>query len=234
MNALCNDIGVDTMDVGGALAIAMEAGLIPWGDGAQAIVAVEEIGKGTVHGKMFGNGCAHTGQKLGVTRVPQVKGQCLAGYDPRVLKGTGVTYATSPMGADHTCGNALPSPANPDYNPSASSGQAPVSQFLQRYFAAIDTLGICLFAALPALDIPDLQKHMIEAAGAVLNEFLGHDYLMNLGEMVLKQERRFNLNAGKCSGDDRLPEFFSREKLMPSGNTFDITEIELDSVFESR
>lgn len=149
MNGICNDIGVDTMDVGGAVAVAMEAGKLSWGDGKGALALINEIAQGTQNGIMIGNGCLHTGETLGVARIPCVKGQCLSGYDPRVLKGTGVTYATSPMGADHTCGNALPSPANPDYNPSASENQAPVSQFLQRYFAAIDTLGICLFAALP-------------------------------------------------------------------------------------
>jgi aldehyde:ferredoxin oxidoreductase len=230
MNARCNDIGVDTMDVGGALAVAMEAGRLPWGDGPKALALVEEIAKGTNDGKMIGNGCRYTGELLGITRIPQVKGQCLAGYDPRVLKGTGVTYATSPMGADHTCGNALPSPANPDYNPSASSGQAPVSLFLQRYFAAIDTLGVCLFASLPALDIPDLQQHLIDCTGAVLDETLGADYLMQLGAMVLNEERKFNLAAGHQAGDDRLPSFFTREALAPGGNTFDVSEEELDSL----
>ena len=167
MNAVCNDAGVDTMDVGGAIAVAMEAGMIPWGDGKKALALVEEIARGTETGRMIGNGCRFTGEKLGVERIPVVKGQCLSGYDPRVLKGTGVTYATSTQGADHTCGNALPSPANPGYDPSAASGQAPVSQFLQRYFAAIDTLGVCLFAALPPLDIPELQKHLIDCVGAV-------------------------------------------------------------------
>jgi aldehyde:ferredoxin oxidoreductase len=230
MNAACNDAGVDTMDVGGALAVAMEAGLIPWGDGKKALEMVEAIAKGTDIGKMIGNGCKFTGEKLGVKRIPHVKGQCLSGYDPRVLKGTGVTYATSTMGADHTCGNALPSPANPDYNPSAGTGQAPVSQFLQRYVAAIDTLGLCLFAALPPLDMPELQKHLIDCVGAVLDESLGEEYFMRLGDMVLKEERKFNTAAGFSEKDDRLPAFFSVETLTQGGSTFDVSEEEMDSV----
>jgi aldehyde:ferredoxin oxidoreductase len=230
LNAVCNDAGVDTMDVGGALAVAMEAGLIPWGDGKKALEMVAAIAKGTETGKMIGNGCKFTGEKLGVQRIPHVKGQCLSGYDPRVLKGTGVTYATSPMGADHTCGNALPSPANPDYNPSAATGQAPVSQFLQRYFAAIDTLGLCLFASIPPLDMPELQKHLIDCVGAVLDESLGEEYLMRLGDMVLKEERKFNTAAGFCRKDDRLPAFFSEERLAADGDTFDVSEEELDDV----
>lgn len=230
MNGVCNDVGVDTMDVGGALAVAMEAGKLSWGDGAGALKMVTEIAKGSETGRMIGNGCKHTGEALGVIRIPHVKGQCLAGYDPRVLKGTGVTYATATMGADHTCGNALPSPANPDYNPSAGENQGPVSQFLQRYFAAIDTLGLCLFASLPLLDIPELQKHLIECAGLVMDESLGEDYLMQLGEMVLKEERKFNASAGIGKDMDRLPDFFIQEPLPPSGNVFDVPETEQDGV----
>lgn len=233
MNAACNDAGVDTMDVGGALAVAMEAGVIPWGDGIKALEMVEVIARGTEIGKMIGNGCKFTGEKLGVNRIPHVKGQCLSGYDPRVLKGTGVTYATSTMGADHTCGNALPSPANPDYNPSSADGQAAVSQFLQRYFAAIDTLGLCLFASIPPLDMPELQKHLIDCVGAVLDESLGEEYFMRLGDMVLKEERKFNTAVGFCRKDDRLPAFFSKEPLSPGGGRFDVSEEELDGVYPS-
>lgn len=230
MNAVCNDFGLDTMDVGGAIAVAMEAGILPWGDGPKALHMVFEIVEGTNMGRMIGNGCKFTGEQLGIARIPHVKGQCLSGYDPRVLKGTGVTYATSPMGADHTCGNALPSPANPGYKPSAATGQAPVSQFLQRYFAAIDTLGLCLFAALPPLDMPELQQHLIDCVGAVLDESLEDQYFMRLGGMVIDEERKFNLAAGFSRQDDRLPPFFQEETLAPGENRFDVSDDELDSV----
>jgi aldehyde:ferredoxin oxidoreductase len=229
MNRLCNDLGLDTMDVGAAIAVAMEAGILPWGDGKAAYNLIEETGKGTDREMMIGDGCQATGLKLGVKRIPTVKGQSLSGYDPRVLKGTGVTYSTSPMGADHTCGNALPSPTNPDYNPAASTGQAPVSAFLQWYCAAIDSLGICLFAALPLLDIPDLMKHLIACATAVTGQTPDENYLMNLGVSVLTTEKRFNTAAGFTNKDDRLPEFFGKEPLYPSGLVFDVSEEEIDS-----
>ncbi|MHB8109824.1 MAG: aldehyde ferredoxin oxidoreductase family protein [Syntrophorhabdaceae bacterium] len=229
INRLCNDLGLDTMDIGAAVAVAMEAGLLAWGDAKAAYALIEEAGKGTDRGMMIGNGCLNTGLKLGVKRIPQVKGQSLAAYDPRVLKGTGVTYSTSPMGADHTCGLALPSPTNPDYNPTASTGQAPVSAFLQCYFAAIDSLGICLFAALPPLDMPDLMKHLIDCAISVTGEGANDTYLMKLGTSVLKCEKKFNEEAGFTTKDDRLPEFFLTETLPPSGLIFDVPEAEIDS-----
>jgi aldehyde:ferredoxin oxidoreductase len=136
------------------------------------------------------------------------------------------------MGADHTCGNALPSPANPDYNPTASTGQGPVSGFLQWYFAAVDTLGICLFASLPLLDIPDLQKDLIACAIAVTGQAYDENYLMNLGISVLKAEKKFNDAAGFTRKDDRLPEFFMKEQLPPSGLVFDVPETEIDSALQ--
>jgi len=229
INRLCNDLGLDTMDVGAAMAVAMEAGLLPWGDGKAAYALLEGIEQGTGKSLLIANGCSATGHKLGVKRIPSVKGQSLAAYDPRVLKGTGVTYATSPMGADHTCGNALPSPANPDYNPATSAGQAPVSAFLQTYYAATDSLGLCLFAAVPLLDMPDRMKDLIACAAAVTGETPDENYLMNLGTSVLKTEKRFNELAGFTAKDDRLPAFFTKEPLAPSGLVYDVSEAELDT-----
>ncbi|MCX7857199.1 MAG: aldehyde ferredoxin oxidoreductase [Deltaproteobacteria bacterium] len=231
LNRLCNDLGLDTIEVGAALACAMEGGLINWGDAKAAYALIEAIRESSENGKMIGNGCVITGKTLGVKRIPHVKGQSLAAYDPRVLKGTGVTYATSPMGADHTCGNALPSPKNPQYNPLSREGQGPVSSYLQRYFAAIDSLGLCLFASLPVLDIPELQKVLIECVSAITGIPLGEDYLMQLGSYVLKMERKFNEMAGFTKNDDRLPEFFSKEALPGLNTVFDVSEEELDAVF---
>jgi len=230
LNRACNDLGLDTMDVGGAVAVAMEAGKIPWGDGDAALSLLNSIYEGQEDGKMIGNGAHFTGKTLGVKRIPTVKKQCISGYDPRVLKGTGVTYATSTMGADHTCGNALPSPANPDYDPASSTGQAPVSKYLQTYFAAIDSLGLCLFASLPILDIPELKQFVINCASAVLGEPLDDDYVEQLGEIVNQTERKFNVAVGFTEEDDRLPEFFTRESLADNDAVFDVSEQELDSV----
>ncbi len=230
MNGVCNDVGVDTMDVGAAIAVCMEAGVIPWGDGAAALKLVEEIASGSDNGRMIGNGCKFAGEKLKVKRIPHVKGQSLAGYDPRILKGTGVTYATSPMGADHTCGNALPSPAMPEYNPSSPKGQGDISKFLQTYIAAVDSLGLCLFASLPTLEIPELQKEIAGCVSGLLGVSIEPDYLMQLGQSVLQTETSFNAEAGFTKLDDRLPEFFLEEKLTPSGNTFDVSDEDLDAV----
>jgi aldehyde:ferredoxin oxidoreductase len=230
INRACNDVGVDTMDIGGALAVAMEAGLLPWGDGKAALALVEEIGAWTDKGLMIGNGCKFTGDKLGVKRIPTVKGQCLSGYDPRILKGTGVTFATSPMGADHTAGIVLPGEADPDYVPVAPTGQGPKSQLMQTYMAAVDTLGLCMMAGIPIVETPELRSYLTKCIGAVIGEDLDENYLISLGESVLKTERQFNDAAGFTAEDDRLPEFFSKEGLSPAGFVFDVPKEEIDKV----
>jgi len=229
INRTCNDIGVDTMDVGAAIALAMEADILKMGDAEGALALVNEIREGTKNGLMIGNGCKITGDTLGSKRIPVVKGQAMAAYDPRGLKGTGTTYATSSMGADHTVGNAIPNPLS-QYDPASPDGQAEISGFLQIYHSAIDSLGLCLFASLPALDFADLQGHIVQSVGALWGEDLDVDYIKQLGISTLKAEKEFNDKAGFTKEDDRLPQFFKEEPLLPSGNVFDVSDDDLDKV----
>lgn len=104
MNWEVNDIGLDTIDVGAALGVAAEAGLLQFGDSQRALELIGEIRQGTPLGRLLGSGVATTGKVLGVKRIPAIKGQAISAYDPRTIKGTGVTYLTSPQGADHTAG----------------------------------------------------------------------------------------------------------------------------------
>jgi aldehyde:ferredoxin oxidoreductase len=226
---LCDDLGIDTIETGGAIGVAMEGGLIPWGDGEAAYNLIKEIGEGTENGKLIGNGCLATGTALGVKRIPVVKGQGISAWEPRVLKATGATYATSPMGADHTCGNALP---GMDYDPTVPEGQAEKSLELQKFFAAIDTLGLCVFPAVAISAKSMLEKKLVEATGAILGEDLPADYLFELGAKVLALEVDFNRRAGFTKKDDRLPTFMVEEPVSPSDLRFDVTEEDLDSIFK--
>jgi aldehyde:ferredoxin oxidoreductase len=230
IDGLCDDLGVDTIEIGAAVGVAMEAGLIPWGDGKAVYELLEKIPIGDERARLLASGCVATGKALGVARVPAVKGQGIAAWEPRVLKGTGVTYATSPMGADHTAGNALPSPTS-DYDPSSPHGQVEMSEFLQAYFAGIDSLGFCLFPSLALLDIPELQTTLISAVAAISGSELPEDFLISLGKQTVLTEREFNRRAGFTAADDRLPAFMVTEALPPTGNRFDVSEDDLDRVF---
>ncbi|RMG95286.1 MAG: aldehyde ferredoxin oxidoreductase [Candidatus Dadabacteria bacterium] len=231
LDRACDDLGLDTMEIGAAAAVAMEAGALAWGDGAALLEALRSIPADGRLGLLLAGGSVATGRELGVSRVPAVKGQAMAAYDPRCLKGTGVTYATSPMGADHTAGNVLPSPANPDYDPSKPEGQWQISEFVQCYFAAVDTLGLCLFASLPVVESEDLQAALTEAVVARWGRDLPGGSLIGLGRLVCLTEKAFNRRAGFGPDRDRLPEFFAREPLPPHGYLWDVADEDLDRVF---
>ena len=97
-----------------------------------------------------------------------------------------------------------------------------MSEFLQCYFAAIDSLGMCLFATLPALDMPELQGEFVKAAAAITGRELPEDYLIKMGDQIVRQERDFNRRAGFTEKDDRPPAFIVEEAVLPSGNRYDV------------
>ncbi|MCP4576303.1 MAG: aldehyde ferredoxin oxidoreductase [Deltaproteobacteria bacterium] len=229
----CDDIGVDTIETGNAVAVAMEGGIKEFGDVAGAEELVNEIGKGTPLGRILGAGAGAVGKAFGVRRVPVVKNQALPAYDPRAVKGVGVTYATSPMGGDHTAGYAVATnimKVGGDVHPLQNEGQAKLSSDLQVATAAIDTAGLCLFVAFPVLDIPDAFTAIVDMINAKYGLSLTGDDIGALGQRVLKMEVDFNTRAGFNSADDRLPEFFRTEKLPPHDVMFDVSNEDLDSV----
>jgi aldehyde:ferredoxin oxidoreductase len=93
LNYMCNDFGLDTIETGAALGVAIEAGLAKFGDIEEIAALLNQVGEGTALGRVIGNGAVTSGRVLGIRRVPAVLGQAMPGYDPRSLKGNGVTYA---------------------------------------------------------------------------------------------------------------------------------------------
>ncbi|RMF91946.1 MAG: aldehyde ferredoxin oxidoreductase [Candidatus Schekmanbacteria bacterium] len=234
MNRLCNDIGLDTIEAGVTLAVAAEAGLAEFGNGASFIKLLEEVGKKTPLGRIIGQGAAVTGRVFGVTRVPVVKGQGLPAYDPRSVKGIGVTYATSTMGADHTSGYAVCQnilKVGGDIDPLKTDGQIECSRDMQIATAAVDATGLCLFVAIACLD----DERGLPAIADMINAQYGCsatvDDLIEMGKEVIRIERKFNEAAGFNNNDDRLPEFFDLEECPPHNVKFGISPEELDKVW---
>jgi len=234
MDRLYDDYGLDTIEMGAAIAVAMEAGVKEFGDAEGAIELIHEAGKGTPMGRILGNGTKVTGQAFGVTRLPIVKGQAMPAYDPRAVKGVGVTYATSTMGADHTAGYGVAQnilKVGGDVDPLSPEGQVDLSRDLQIATAAIDSAGLCLFVAFCVLDVPEAMDTIVGMLNAEYGLSLTGDDVAALGKKVLKMEREFNAAAGLTKFDDRLPLFFKEEKLAPHNVVFDVPDSELDTVF---
>lgn len=231
LDFLCDDIGVDTMSTGVAVGVAMDAGYRPFGDGEAAIEMVEEIASGTEFGRILGQGPAAVGKHFNHARVPVVKGQSIAAYDPRAMLGNGVTFATSPMGADHTAGNVIGEYLEQKLDPLSPEGQVEASRNLQIATAAADCTGLC-FMAYVALTTPEGGGALLQAINAKFGTQLGPDDVPALGIRVLQAEREFNRKAGFTSKDDRLPEFFYKEALPPHNTVFSISDEAIDRTFD--
>jgi aldehyde:ferredoxin oxidoreductase len=234
LDRLCDDYGLDTIEMGATIGVAMEAGLAKFGDSQAAINLLKEVGKGTPIGRILGNGAAIAGKVFGVERVPVVKGQALPAYDPRGIQGIGVTYATSTQGADHTAGYAVATnimKVGGFVDPLKPEGQVELSRNLQIATAAIDSTGMCLFIAFAIMDQPETFQALLDLLNAFYGLTLNADGVTELGKSILKNERAFNIQAGLTAQHDRLPDFFKKELLPPHNLTFQVTDQDLDKVF---
>jgi aldehyde:ferredoxin oxidoreductase len=230
---LCNAYGLDTIEAGTTLAVAMEGGLAEFGDGKAAIKLLKAIGKGKPVGRILGAGTATTARVLGVTRAPVVKGQSMPAYEPRAVKGIGMVYAVGTMGADHTQGYTIA--------PEILGVAGKVDQFdkdkaeLARGFleatAWIDSTGHCLFIAFAILDIASGFEGAVEECNGVLGTNWTMDDVGRIGKEILAKERAFNKAAGITKADDRMPEFMRIEELPPHNVKWDVPDETLDAVF---
>jgi aldehyde:ferredoxin oxidoreductase len=228
---LCDDYGIDTLEIGQAIGVAMEAGIKQFGDAPGALELIEEVGRGTSLGKILGNGAWATGRAFGATRIPCVKRQAMAAYDPRAIHGMGVTYATSPMGADHTAGWVVHTnlvsmggtldPHNPD-------GQVDNCRRVQVFTAAMDCTGLCNFTHLPIVGTDEGKESFLSMMNGLYGKEFAFEDIMTLGKELLETEHGFNLAAGFTRADDRLPEFMKEETLPPHNVKFTVPDDELD------
>lgn len=216
LDRLCDDLGIDTMEMGVALGVAMEGGMLPFGDFEAMRALIEGVAAGTPQGMILGQGATVTGRLLGVKRVPAVKGQSLSGYDPRALKGTGVTYATSTMGADHTTGNCLPGRGGVDCH--KPEGQVKVSRDTQVMSMVCDILGVCVFVG----PVVETMPYLAALTAAFLGREVSIPALLEQAREVLRQEAEFNRLGGITSAQNDLPAFFRNEPLPNNGLVFDV------------
>jgi aldehyde:ferredoxin oxidoreductase len=229
-----DNFGVDTIDMGVTIGVAMDAGLIPFGDSEGAIRLMEEVGKGTPLGRILGCGAEITGKVFAVEKVPVVKGQALPAYDPRPIQGIGVTYATTTQGADHTAGYCIATnilKVGGDVDPLKVDGQVELSRNLQIATAAIDSTGMCLFIAFAILDQPETFQALLDMLNAFYGTELTGDGVVELGKKVLSAERDFNTRAGFTKHHDRLPRFFYTDPIAPHNQVFSVPDEELDQLY---
>ena len=219
LDRLCDELGLDTIETGAAIAIYMDSGEMQFGDAEGAKRIMQEIADGTELGKAIGNGAVATGKRQKHDRVPTVKGQAIPAWDPRPLKATGVTYCTSPMGADHTAGLVV----NPGLPPEEF---AQVSQETQLVNAVCDSSGFCQF----------LQPNMDEIREfytAMVGEEVTRDQIADQGWQCLVDEWEFNKKAGMTAADDKMAECMVTDGVGPENNiVFDVAEDVVKAAYE--
>ncbi len=214
MDRLCDDLGLDTIETGGALGVAMDGGVLNFGDAESAIRTLEGVDKGEELSTAIANGVVYTGKKYKVARIPAVKGQGLPAWEPRTLKATGITYCTSPMGADHTAGLVV--------MPVMDNARA--SQDSQIVNAICDSSGFCQFMQ-PSTD--EMRQYFNLMYGLDLSE----EDIVNYGWQCLQDEWEFNRRAGLTEKDDAFPEWMATEAIPTNGAVFDVPGDEIKRVF---
>jgi aldehyde:ferredoxin oxidoreductase len=238
INRLCNDLGLDTIEIGAALGVMMEAAemenlphgidrdLLPrFGEVKRAVELVAETAEGTELGRLLGNGVVAAGTALGVERIPAVKNQAMSAYDPRAVKGTGVTYATSPQGADHTAGLTVFFPV--DHRDASNAVKLSRASQLQR--AAYDALALCAFNTSATGQQPEIVLDMLRKNYSVE---LPENWMDVLGMKVIQMEKAYNRAAGMTEADDRLPAYFTTEPHTPIESVFDVPGEEMDAIWD--
>ena len=212
LNFEANDLGVDTIELGGTIGVLMEAGEGEFGDAAWMHTVMDELRAGSEKGRLWAQGTAHVGEALGVARVPVIKRQAISAYDPRVIEVTGLSMMLTAQGADHTTGNL------PSYD-SAGKGVDELvraSMDIQVLCAAADSLGLCVFGRSVTNEQLDF---IVQAINDAHGTALDASFFVRLGREALAYERDFNRAAGFVEADDELPAFFRDEALPPSERT---------------
>lgn len=214
MDRLCDELGLDTIETGGAVAVAMEGGQLSFGDAAAVLRTLDQVDKGDDLATAIANGVVFTGKKYGVARIPAVKGQGLPAWEPRTLKGTGITYCTSPMGADHTAGLVVMPVPDP----------ARASQDSQIVNAICDSSGLCQF-------MQPSTEEMRQLFNLMYGLNLSEKDIVDYGWQCLQDEWAFNRRAGFTAKDDAVPAWMTTEAVPSNGAVFDVPAEEIGRVY---
>ncbi|MDI6693948.1 MAG: aldehyde ferredoxin oxidoreductase family protein [Anaerolineales bacterium] len=232
---LCNDYGLDAIEMGDVLAMYMEAsekgytngsGGLQWGDYMGMVETIHKIGKREGIGDILAEGTERAAKHFGHPEISMtVKGQGIPAYDPRGLKGMGLGYATSNRGACHLRGYSPASelrliPLHTD--PLAWKGKGELLKLLQDLHAFSDSLDLCKFSAFAE----GADEYAAQYAAMTGIPFTADDVL-RAGERIYNLERYYNNLVGFREGSDYLPERFLREPSTAPGSKGHVCELDL-------
>jgi aldehyde:ferredoxin oxidoreductase len=214
INALCDDLGLDTISTGGVIACMMELTEkkihdfgIRFGETEKALSLIKDISACTGKGKEAAKGSKQLTEKYGGTEFAmQVKGMELPGYDPRGSWAMGIAYATAPRGGCHMTAYPIAEEAWGELNPFTFEGKARLVADMQDAQFAKFSMGVC-----------DFWPVSSETLGKLYEATYGGEWpaekVNKAGERIFNLQRMYNVMAGFTRKEDTLPERFFKELL---------------------
>ncbi|HEY54735.1 MAG TPA: aldehyde ferredoxin oxidoreductase family protein [Dehalococcoidia bacterium] len=229
-DSLCDKLGLDTVSAGNSIGFACELfqrGIITkkdtdglelkWGDHGTMMKLVEKIAQREGFGQLLGEGTRRAAEKIGKGAedyAMQVKGLELPAYEPRAVKGYGLIFATSNIGANHMYGRPREDLAGTT-DRFADEGKGKDIARAQIGQAVEDSVIQCSFGPVTGLNPESRSQILVAATG--FEEFGDPAYLNQIGERILCLERSFNVREGFNRKDDTLPKRMLTEPLENAG-----------------
>lgn len=233
LNRRCNQLGIDTMEAGSLVALAMElyergritredtGGLdLTWGNAVAATELVEQMGRGEGLGGILGQGMNAVIEQLGPLArefAVQVKGLAAAAHDPRAYNSIALGYATSPKGACHLQAFshvfernvAMPEwGVNKPLDRLEVEGKAELVVRSQHLMVLFDSLALCKFSVFAGVSPSILCQWL----NAVTSWEFDPEQLERCGERIFNLKRLYNNHLGISRKDDTLPGRFLTHK----------------------
>ena len=222
LNDLCDRLGIDTITAGNLAAFAIEASKskkikdnVHYGevDGIAEILTKIAYRKGV--GRILSEGVRHAAKVWEMEEEAiHVKGLEPAGFDPRVLKGMGLAYATSDRGACHLRATFYKSELSGQISPNQIKGKARLFVDYEDKMTLFDALILCRFYR-DLITWKDLQEIIQSSCGFSLNR----KSLKTMASGIINLAKAFNQQEGVTKKEDKLPRRFFREVLQGTEKT---------------
>jgi len=235
---LCNDLGMDAIEIGHPLSVLMEATQrgyvknadeqLAWGDTMNMVKMATKVGMRDGLGNVMAEGANATAAHFGHPELAMtVKGQGIPAYDPRGYKGMGIGYATSNRGACHLRAytpaaelGVMPF-GSLKVDPIAWEGKGKLVMVFQDFHAFSDSMDICKFSAFAQ----GADEYAMQYSAMVGVPFTAED-VMKTGERIYNLERMYNNEAGFGEGSDKLPARFLNEPSTQKGSEGQVCELD--------
>lgn len=230
LNDLCDRLGMDTITSGNLVAFTIEASKsgkikegLDYGDVDEIASILKKIAYREGIGRVLSKGIKYAASLWGIEdKAIHVKGLEPAGFDPRVLKGMGLAYATSDRGACHLRATFYKSELSGQISPDQIKGKAKLFVDYEDKMTIFDALILCRFYR-DLISWKDLQQIIHVACGVLMNK----NDLKKVASEIINKARSFNQREGVTKKEDKLPRRFFKEVLMDTGKTIRPEDMEI-------